>query len=181
MAYRANITPELCRQLLRYEPETGKLFWLPRPREMFATVGGSKMWHTRFCGREAFTAKNGKGYHQGGIFYRIIDAHLVIWAIVNGEWPTLHIDHVNGDKADNRWRNLREVTNAENLKNKPLYKNNSSGHSGIYREGGKWSARMFANGTTIRLGNFNNLADAVKARRQAQAEMGYHPNHGRSR
>lgn len=146
---------------------------------MFPTDGGFKMWNTRFAGKEAFTSKNGKGYRSGGIFYLIFDAHLVAWAIATGAWPTLHIDHINGDKADNRFANLREVTNAENLKNKSLYANNTSGQVGVHREGGRWSARISVRGVYRRIGNFASFEEACQARKNAEAALGYHANHGR--
>jgi hypothetical protein len=57
-------------KLLKYDPETGKLFWLPRPVEMFsdAFLGSewsAKKWNTRYAGKEAFTALDGRGYHYG--------------------------------------------------------------------------------------------------------------------
>jgi len=75
-------TPEMLRKLLRYDPETGKLFWRERPVEMFADTGrgGSKgsaaRWNGRFSGKEAFTAISGSGYLTGGIFSKIFQAQM---------------------------------------------------------------------------------------------------------
>lgn len=177
MAERADITPELCRQLLRYEPESGKLYWRPRPREMFGTLRSHRTWNTRFAGQEAFTATS-RGYRVGCIEYVMVKAHRVAWAIHFGEWPDV-IDHINGDPADNRIRNLRSVPQTENLTNLARRSTNVSGVTGVYRAGNRWSAEIKMAGQKRFLGNFRTLEAAAAARHEAEVEMGFHPNHGR--
>jgi hypothetical protein len=143
MADKPDITPELCRQLLRYEPETGKLFWKARPASFFAHSfnrwGGIKtaetnalIWNRKYAGKEAFTA-NSRGYRTGRMFDWQYFAHRVIWAIVYGEWPVvgMDIDHINGDKSDNRIANLRCVSHQENGQNAKRPNNNTSGRIGV--------------------------------------------------
>lgn len=180
MASRSDITPELCRQLLRYEPETGRLFWLPRPREMFSSAQGFGGWNAKFPGKEAFTASNDDGYRVGNLLGLLFRAHRVAWAIAYGDWPALQIDHRNGDKSNNRLSNLREVTNQENQRNVRLTKNNSSGVCGVnWRKAlGKWHARIGIDGKIRHLGVFDNLADATAARRSAEQELGFSVTHG---
>jgi hypothetical protein len=179
MAKRELPTPEELRNLLRYEPETGKLYWLERPLEMFSDEWLGKSWNTRFAGREALTADNGHGYPFGTVNYNRLKAHRVIWAMVHGEWPKGEIDHINGQRDDNRLVNLRCVTRAENARNRARMKRNTSGRTGVYWQGrcGKWVASI--NGTY--LGIFERFEDAVAARERAEIEHGYHPNHDRIR
>ena len=160
-----DISPDVLRQLLRYEPETGKLFWLNRPLDAF---GGDarvwRMWNKRFAGAEAFTADHGDGYRNGRIFSGHYRAHRVIWAMHTGEWPSEQIDHINGDRSDNRIANLRSVTVAENNKNRKSCKGSSSKYVGVYaNKTGKFQAEICRNGVRVYLGTFLTEDDAARA------------------
>lgn len=164
MADRSLITPELCRQLLRYEPETGKLFW---------QKGNGQ--------REAFASIRGEGYRHGKILGKWFDAHRMIWVVHYGEWPKGHIDHINGDRGDNRIVNLRDVPpNKENNRNIAIPRDNKSGVMGVCwcKNHKKWHVRIKARGENVYVGAFINFDDAVTARRAAERKYGYHSNHG---
>lgn len=183
MATKPIPTPDLLRQLLRYEPETGKLFWLERSPSLFqdsyrTADGCAANWNSRWAGKEAFTSRMAAGHLQGRIDYRAYLAHRVAWAIFYGEWPKGEIDHINHDGADNRIENLRDVSHAENLRNQSLRQNNSSGVTGVARIGDVWYARIKQGGKLIHLGYFELFEDAVTARKDAEVRLGYHPNHG---
>ena len=189
MANRADITPELCRQLLRYEPEVGKLFWRRRPIDMFADERGWKSWNTKWSGKEAFTTlktvrRKGTRIYDPCFVGSILDMkfkkHRVIWAIVYGVWPEV-IDHKNGDPLDNRINNLRSVSQRENKMNTRLYANNKSGCIGVHwtSKVGKWTAAIKINGRKKHLGDFEDLSAAISARREAERNHGFHENHGR--
>jgi len=164
---------EYLRKRLRYEPETGKLYWLD-------CEDMPNWWRTRWVGREAFTSDNGKGYRQGRIAGRLYRAHRVIWALVYGTWPEDQIDHKNGDKADNRIENLRVVSHAENSRNVGKRVDNTSGAGGVYwnKHGEKWHARVEVNGKLHHLGYFTSFDDAVAARKAAAREHGFTERHG---
>jgi hypothetical protein len=166
----AVIAIERLRQLLRHDPESGQLFWLPRE--------GEKQFNGRFAGREALTAICNSGYRIGLISYQNFKAHRVIWALHYGEWPTGHIDHINGNPSDNRIANLRVVTTQENGRNSKRSVRNKSGITGVYQFAGKWRAVIF-NQRSIHLGTFATLEEAAAARKAAEVSFGYHPNHGR--
>lgn len=161
-------------QLLRYEPETGKLFW----KERDDVRPG---WNTRWAGKEAFTAVDGHGYKMGRISYTIFRAHRVIMAMANGEWPTEEVDHINGVRDDNRLSNLRLVSRSENARNLRRPSDNTSGHVGVswHKASRKWRASIKTNGEQKYLGIFTKKADAIAARNAAEAELGFHRNHGR--
>lgn len=189
MAIRADITPELCRQLLRYEPETGKLFWLPRPASMFRDskcLGGVRTaqwaadcWNAKNAECEAFTADH-DGYRVGAILGILFRAHRVIWAIVFGEWPTHQIDHDDGDRSNNRLSNLKAASNRDNHLNEGLSSNNTSGFTGVVwcKQTSRWRAMIRIDGKTQHLGRFVNYDDAVAARVAANVRYGFNPNHG---
>lgn len=155
-------------QVLRYEPETGKLFWRYRPN-------GPREWNSRWAGKEALTTAKKKGYLHGTLFGRRVRTHRVIVCMVTGVWP-IEVDHENGVTSDNRWDNLRVVTSYEQARNKKLYASNSSGHVGLRQQPtGRWCAYI----SNRYLGTFATLDEALAVRRQAQEEEGFHPNHGR--
>lgn len=179
-------SPELLRKLLRYEPETGKLFWRERQVEMFtdgkySAERSCAAWNSALVGKEALAAPHKEGYKQGRIFGRIYLAHRVIWAMVYGEWPLKCIDHISGVRDDNRIENLRAVSQAENSKNQKRRSNNISGVTGViwHRPTQKWQAYIKINGNQKHLGLFTALNEAAAVRKAAEAEHGYHPNHGR--
>lgn len=156
-------TPEQLRALLRYDPETGKLFWKAR---------GIPKWDGRYAGKEAFTATSG-GYKVGRIYDVLYRAHRVIWAIQTGAWPAHTVDHINRDRADNRWANLRDVPHHLNCKNWPLSPRNNSGYLGVKRHGNRWRAQIHVKGKSIHLGLFVHLEDAASARAMAEAKYGF--------
>lgn len=57
--------------------------------------------------------------------------HRVAWFLHYGEWPDRHVDHINGNRSDNRIINLRLATNSENLRNRLKPRNNTSGYKGV--------------------------------------------------
>ena len=107
--------------------------------------------------------------------------HRVAWAISYGYWP-LEIDHIDRNPQNNRLDNLREVTRSENQRNQGIYKNNTSGVTGVYqtKKGyGRWYAQISINGITRSLGGYACQFDAICARKAAENKYNYHPNHGR--
>lgn len=172
--------PELLRKMLRYEPDTGKLFWRKRSEKMFSYAKG---WNVRFAGKEAFTALSVKGYLRGDVLGVSCRAHRVIWAIVHNEDP-LHnqIDHVNGRRTDNRIENLRLVDHTGNCKNAKQRRDNTSGRTGVTwnRQKNKWQAYVNVFGKKKHLGLFPYKRDAIAARVRAEIEHGFHQNHGRT-
>lgn len=189
MAKKPLPTPELLRQLLSYDPETGRLFWKERSRDLY-TSKYEKMadeMHRRFnrnmAGREAFVRTDGFGYFQAMIFGRWLKAHRVIAAMVTGSWPEREVDHINGDRRDNRSCNLRIVSHTENMRNCALSRRNKSGKTGVSwnKVHNKWQAAICVNRKTIPLGMYENIDDAVQARRDAEVKYGFGPSHGLER
>lgn len=173
-----SITPSLLPLLMRYEPETGKLFWLQRPRAFFKSEREWKRWNTRYAGKEAFTP-NSSGYLDGMIFRQMYRAHQVAWALHHGNWPEENIDHINGDRADNRIDNLRLASFKENARNTKLRRTNKSGCVGVLPLRRRWRAYIYAENEQRHIGVFDTYEEAVAARKEAEARYGFHPNHGR--
>lgn len=170
---------EILLSLLRYEPDTGKLFWRERSVAYFKREQDWKTWNSRFSGKEAFTAFS-DGYKQGAVLYYRVEAHRVIATMLFGSYLG-EVDHINGDRADNRRENLRIVRRSENLKNRRMSSRNTSGHTGVrwVPHANKWSARIEADGKPIHLGYFASIEDAIAARKAAEVKYDFHINHGR--
>lgn len=176
-------------ELLYYDKDTGELFWKQRDiswfsdQKLWSKDQCCRRWNTSFSGKPALSYRNKKlGYFMGNILGCVSYQHRAIWHLVTGELP-LHIDHINGNGFDNRWINLRSVPQKENLKNRQIPINNSSGVIGVawMPKAGKWRAAIQIDYKSISLGHFDVFEDAVAARKAAEAKYGFHPNHGRSK
>jgi hypothetical protein len=182
MAERQLPDVETLRKLLDYDPETGILTWKPRPENMFPNAAKAKRWNTRYAGKRAGNSiAYQKGYLAVCILERNQQVHRVLWALHYGRWPVDQIDHINGNPADNRLTNLREANTFVNCRNQRRPKNNTSGHVGVCfdKSAQKWGAYITC-GKRVYLGCFSRKEDAVAARKAAEREYGFHPNHGRS-
>lgn len=186
MAKKPILSPDELRQLLRYDPDSGKLYWRARPVAMFGAgkfvpEHSCRIWNSRFAGKEALTACTQYGYRVGNIGGRIYRAHRTAWAIYYGKWPTGDVDHINGTPDDNRIENLRSVTHAENQRNQKRRSSNTSGMNGVgwYKALGKWRCHITVDGVTRHLGYFDSFEEAVAARKAADIDHEFHENHGR--
>lgn len=159
------------REILNYCPETGVLTWKLRPAHMFSSRGSTPReavahsWNLKNAGKRAFIALNGNGYFQGVAFGKKYCAHRVIWAIQFGEWPHDEVDHINGDRGDNRLSNLRAATHAENTRNRDYSTKNRWGSQGVcYRKDkAKWTATIILNGKRSWLGYHDTVEQAHQA------------------
>lgn len=176
------ITPNELSELVSYDALTGIMAWKPRPLKYCGTPKKQDAMNKRILGKMAFNSKHAQGYLHGSVCGEHILAHRAAWALHYGEWPDGLIDHINGDRTDNRIENLRCVCDTGNAKNSSLRSDNTSGSVGIYwiERTKRWRARIYVNGAPVHLGYFETKDDAIAARKKAEAENGYHPNHGRN-
>jgi hypothetical protein len=179
-------SPSVLRELIDYDPETGALVWRVRDVSFFtdgkmSAIHCMRLWNTMYAGKPALSCKGLKGYFQGRILYRPYLAHRVGWAIYSGAWPERQIDHINGNKLDNRIANLRNATSQQNSRNRAIGIKNTSGTIGVYWNvsKSKWAAQIHINGKQKHIGHFKSKDEAIEARAKASAEYGYHANHGR--
>lgn len=145
------------RESLDYDPETGAFAWRRR-------ANMDARWNNRFAGTMAGTI-NAAGYVTITIDRVRYTGHRLAWLYVHGAWPPHQIDHINGDRADNRIANLRPATNTENARNATIGKNNTSGFKGVsfHKKAGKWSASICVDRRTRHLGLFETPEAAHEA------------------
>lgn len=172
MAVKALPTPEVLRQLLRYEPETGKLFWRTRPVSLFRCHGkmsaehAASTWNKSHAGKEAFTSVDNYGYRRGSVFNISIRAHQVIWRMENGIQPDgSDIDHIDNDRLNNRLENLRLAERSQNCANRRARRDGTSRFKGVCwkQQLGAWIAYAFTGSQREHLGTFAREEDAARA------------------
>ena len=168
------------KECIEFCDKTGTFKFLEKTPHIEPRDRVRKTFNKQFAGKPAFNVKNGAGYLSGSFMGNKYLAHRVVWLMTHKEWPDGDIDHINGDKTDNRPENLRLVTKSQNLRNMRIPSDNKSGYIGVFWVGriNKWTAQIRHNGKAIHLGYFSTLDEAVAARRAANVVCGYHPNHG---
>jgi hypothetical protein len=141
----------------------------------------AKVWNDRYAGQVA-GSPYAKGYLGICIFKSRFYAHRIAWAIVCGSAPKQQIDHINGDKRDNRIANLRDVSCSENGKNQSLQRRSKARSHGVrwHKRDLAWTAHIKTGGIQKHLGTFASEQAAIDARKAAECELGFHPNHGRA-
>lgn len=183
MACRPLPEQGLLLKLLRYEPETGDLFWRARDSDTQSAVGVAwpvDNWNAKFAGSRAFNSVSATGYLCGrmpgdGWF----SAHRIVWKMIHGVDPRV-IDHIDGDRANNRIVNLRSVTAAENSKNLHVAHSTSRvGYGARSQHGGtRFGAFIKIEGKDRWLGSYRTREEALEVSKRAQIAAGYHQNHG---
>lgn len=163
----------------RFKYKNGNLYHKPMTKDSIR----KNQWNTRFSGKKCGSL-NSHGYLQcclniNGKRYNYT-VHRLIFVYHKGYEPGI-IDHIDGDKTNNNINNLREVSNRMNQRNSKKPSTNTSGFVGVYpTPNGKWRARVRDNkGRNISLGTFENISDAIIARKKSENFYGYHKNHGR--
>lgn len=150
---------ERLKELLEYNRDTGEWRWLKtlRPQSPAGCIAGSK----------------GKEYTLLRVDRRAYMAHKLAWLYCYGDWPAKQIDHINGDRYDNRIVNLRLATPSENGRNRGPQRNNTSGVKGVtwHARDKRWQAQIWVNGKRIQLGYFIDIKDAAAAYAKAALEL----------
>jgi hypothetical protein len=148
-------TIEHLRTSLAYDADTGVFTWLTHKKR------------PDLIGKQAGSAQSA-GYWAIAIHNRKQLAHRLAWVYTTGEWPTQHIDHINGDKRDNRFCNLRQVSRHGNLQNiRKATKANKIGLLGVSAHQGKWRAQIMTKGVIVRKSGF----DTPEAAHEAYLEL----------
>jgi len=121
--------------------------------------------------------KETKGYLQIKIGKSLYMAHRLAWLYATGEDPIsygMQVDHIDNNKTNNTFTNLRLVTNKQNCENRTLNSRNKTGHRGIYKRGDSFVAEVCHNYKRIKVGSFATLEDACQAVEQKRKQLFTH-------
>ena len=155
------ITQEILKEQLNYCEITGIFLWKIR-KGGSATIGS-------LAG-----STDSKGYRQIRILNKLYLAHRLAWLYSYGMMPESDIDHIDRNPKNNAIKNLRLCIHSENHQNINIRSSNTSGHCGVFqvRRSKKWIAYICVNQKNISLGTYENIEDAIEARRKGKEK--YH-------
>lgn len=168
------------RALIRYDGTD--FYWNPRPVSDFRSVGAWRGWTTRCANQKIIIKQQLNGYHGIRLDGTLLMVHRVIWLLHYGDWPKGELDHLNGDRFDNRIENLRDCNKSQNMRNQKLRSDSTSGFPGVHFCKDKikrpWVARVGLNGTWKTLGYFATKDEAIECRKREQIHYGFTERHG---
>lgn len=155
---KADLSADRLREILSYDPETGIFIWLKKT---------SRRANRIKIGSEAGCLCKTHGYVGIGVGAgRSIPAHQLAWLYMTGEMPTMDIDHIDGNRANNRWANLRHVSRSINMQNvKRARADSAHGLIGVelHRQSGLYHSRIKVSGRRKHLGYFKTPEEAHQA------------------
>lgn len=151
-----DLTEDYLKSILSYDPHTGVFLWRAPTgrRAKKGSIAGSR---------------SDQGYVYIRIHRRLFRAHRLAFLYMEGALPETFVDHINGDKSDNRWVNLRKASLTENNRNNRNRPMGESGYRGVCRRpgGSTWIAGITVNRKRIHLGSFATKEQAAQAYRDA--------------
>jgi HNH endonuclease/AP2 domain-containing protein len=152
-------TAERVRELLDYNPLTGVFLWRVSPANNTpaGTIAGADCDGYRLI-------RVAGGRYKG---------HQLAWLYMTGEWPSSRIDHIDTNRGNNTWTNLRYATNSQNKANMGRRADNTSGFKGVrwYPTTKKWAAQIGFQGTRKNLGYFATPEQAHAAYCEAASRL----------
>lgn len=160
-----------------YDERTGEFFHRIPDHNPFKTEHALRTWITKYAGKKAGKL-NDQGYAYLHLHYRWMRAHRFVWFLKTGKWPVGIVDHINGDRSDNRFENLRLVDQSANMMNRRRGTDNKTGVIGVSLRGNSYVASICVRGKSRYLGSYSTLEAARDARLAAQAKSDFGPTHG---
>jgi hypothetical protein len=161
---------EFLRECLQYDPDTGEIWWIMRPRHHFSSDGQYRRWNKLYAWKPAVASSHKFGHQQICLMGQNWLAHRLIWKWMTGEDPK-EVDH-RKDPTDNRWENLRDTDRVGNMRNRRLMRGTKTGFKGVctMHESSRFGARIRVNGKLILLGTYATKEEAHAAYCEAARE-----------
>lgn len=181
------VSVDLLNACVTLDKSTGYLYWKNRPvwtfnQGKYDIKREAHRWNSRHEGFQAFNTLSKYGYLSGRLSGVSLYSHRVVWAVYHGDFPELWLDHLDGNRSNNKIENLREVSYKDNNKNSSLRSDNKTGCVGVTVRQSKFIVNIKdCFGKQIQLGTFKTLEEAIFKRKSAEADYGYHVNHGKSK
>lgn len=148
---------ERVRELFTYQPKTGALVWRVA-HGAFKRIPAGTIAGTRTISGHLVVRFDGKTYL----------CHRIIWLWVTGEMPIDEVDHEDLDGSNNRWKNLRQATHAQNNQNKSPQRNNRLQVKGVRRlPSGRYQAYICIKRRFVQIGIFDTQEEASVAHQMA--------------
>ena len=148
----ANVTQDRLKELVHYDPASGVF---TRIKDV---AGNAKAG-------DQLGSTNSHGYLQARIDGKYYVLHRLAFLYMTGAMPDAEVDHINRDRSDNRWSNLRAASKSQNLRNAGAYKTNKSGYRGVSlkKKTGKWTAQISLDKKLHHLGYYETAEEAHAA------------------
>lgn len=164
------INHDMIKEYLDYDETTGHLTWIKKPSK-------KTMLNSR-----AGSIHKSSGYRQVYFMGKTYPEHRLIWLWVHGVFPTHEIDHINHIRDDNRLCNLRQVTHAQNSRNRTRQRTRID-EAGIWycRRRKRYIAEITFNQKKVFQHSFIDIDEAISQRKAKLIELGFHENHGDSK
>ena len=153
------MTEAMLKKYLHYDRDSGVFTWIKQS----GTIKIGNIAGTVHPSGHIYIKIKGKKYK----------AHRLAWLYEYGILPGADLDHINRIPSDNKISNLREVTTAENAKNRNISKRNTSGVTGVYFRRNRWNSEITVEYKKVYLGSFIDFHEAVNARRNAEVLYGF--------
>jgi len=145
----SELTQAELKEVLRYEPESGKWFWIKTSKYRKSNLGKEAG-----CVSKSGNLKGRRSINVRGKLYL---ASRLAWLYMTGKWPKHMIDHMDGNPSNDKWENLRDIRRGENVRNSM-----KRGYTWC-NDRSKWRVRYRLNGKLNHIGYFNCQLDARAA------------------
>jgi hypothetical protein len=169
---KTKLTQEYLKEALHYNPDTGVFTWNERPLSHFKNIHWWNNWNSKYANKEAGHIDKRDGYLSIMLNSKLYKSHRLSFLYQEGYFPENQVDHMDRNRSNNKWDNLREASSMCNQQNCNISKNNTSGVTGVSwkKRSNKWESRIMINSKYKHLGYFLNFNDAVRARYQAEID-----------
>jgi hypothetical protein len=165
------LTQEKLKSFINYDPNAG----------IFTRIGYLDRWNNFVVKNKVLSTLSNEGYLIISIQGKRYKAHRLVFLYMfnTNISDDFEVDHIDGNRGNNKLDNLKLADRCINMKNKSLYSNNTTNVIGVCKSGNRYRARINVDGKRISLGLFDTIEEAAKVRLEFEQKLNYSENHGR--